>query len=1099
MPEIYALLAGVNDYTPNVGKLNGCLNDVDAFEAYIQKYFPDQSHVLTLKDSAASYQGIIDGFRTHLSQAKQDDIVIFQFSGHGARWKAAEEFAAYYPDGYDEGLVCWDSRRDPDNPEKFDLADKELGILVSEVASQGQHVLVVLDSCHSGSGTRSVGQPQSCRPRVTHQVETPRPLETYLEKFYSNQLANNQTLATPASRHILLAACERRKQAFETHHQRGFFSKILLDCLDDFGGQISYKDLFLKVRPKVRRQAIQQTPQFEAYHGFNSNAGFMGRDASQGQGSRRFHVNFELSRMKWTAECGALQGMTANPNRLPELTLYNHDHSEPIGTAKPIEINLSKSEIELDFDSPKGKVYQAEISSLPIPPLEIGVSGSPTAIELLQHVQASDHEWIHLQLIEDSGDHFDFQLVADDSRADGPTFLILESETGQIVRGFRGHNEQAAKSILMVLNQIAYWQRMLRLQNDRDLESHRRVPFQFQEVNKSGGDTSRAGSDVRLELAPDGSEVILGNLVTRNTTGQLLYSMVLYFSDKFGMRILDNDEFPPSETERKILLNGDPELELFLERDDPDQSIERFMMVVSSEPIDDLLIEPSFQRSQSSEDPDQILEDIDWGAISAPFQSRGTRFGKQKMKQVKWFTKTIEIQLQKRVGKVTTNQVAKVHDNLSVLSHPQLQANLSLAPIQPMGRSLESPDQFCRALQAQGLELVNFSNARNESISAIEFSDLQHAETLQETPLQLELAASLSEDEWILPVVYDGCSLHVVGESQTTAKAKTLVSVHSLPQPSGQRSVLNAVRLYFFKCYLKKNLSKLYCLELGDSPTAFSLNDRVAKAKNILLLIPGMLSSGEQMLQSLKSSRATPDFSTFANEETLVLSFDYEMVNTPLEESAKLLQSQLLDAGVHQPEKTVCVVGHGTGGLVARWMIEQESGKDFVDEVILLGTPQLGSPFGKIGFAKSATRMLASAALNFLPGIASTVTTLLAYLVKLDGLTVVLEQLDANGDFLKTLNQSDDPGIPYTLVAGDASQTTATHAWTSRILKAIRDSSATQLMFGGVANDLFTSIPSAHYSVARAGVAPTTIVDHCHHFGYLADLDPEPAKIELFR
>ena len=34
------------------------------------------------------------------------------------------------------------------------LADKELSLLLAEVAANGPHVVVILDCCHSGGGTR---------------------------------------------------------------------------------------------------------------------------------------------------------------------------------------------------------------------------------------------------------------------------------------------------------------------------------------------------------------------------------------------------------------------------------------------------------------------------------------------------------------------------------------------------------------------------------------------------------------------------------------------------------------------------------------------------------------------------------------------------------------------------------------------------------------------------------------------------------------------------------------------------------------------------------------------------------------------------------
>src|SRR5207253_1764991 len=107
-----------------------------------------------LIDQQATRQAVIDGFRAHLGRARAGDVVLFYYSGHGSQEGAPPEFWRFEPDRLDETLVCWDSRM----PGRFDLADKELAQLIAEVAEPGPHVLVVLDCCHSGSGTRAAPQ-----------------------------------------------------------------------------------------------------------------------------------------------------------------------------------------------------------------------------------------------------------------------------------------------------------------------------------------------------------------------------------------------------------------------------------------------------------------------------------------------------------------------------------------------------------------------------------------------------------------------------------------------------------------------------------------------------------------------------------------------------------------------------------------------------------------------------------------------------------------------------------------------------------------------------------------------------------------------------
>ena len=104
--NIYALLVGINDYSPAVGKLTGCVNDVDHFHSYLTDHF-DKSRlrIEVLKDADATRPNVIKQFRSHLSKAKADDVVVFQYCGHGARWKSAKAFEQFYPDRIDRKSV----------------------------------------------------------------------------------------------------------------------------------------------------------------------------------------------------------------------------------------------------------------------------------------------------------------------------------------------------------------------------------------------------------------------------------------------------------------------------------------------------------------------------------------------------------------------------------------------------------------------------------------------------------------------------------------------------------------------------------------------------------------------------------------------------------------------------------------------------------------------------------------------------------------------------------------------------------------------------------------------------------------------------------
>ena len=155
MPRnIYALLVGINDYAPDSGVrgLQGCVQDIRTIQAYLEDRVPlENLHLLPpLLNEQATRQAVIDAFRNHLCQAGSDDTVLFYYAGHGSQEDAPEEFWTIEPDCLNETLVCYDSR----NENGLDLADKELAALIGKVAEKNPHIVLILDCCHSGSGTR---------------------------------------------------------------------------------------------------------------------------------------------------------------------------------------------------------------------------------------------------------------------------------------------------------------------------------------------------------------------------------------------------------------------------------------------------------------------------------------------------------------------------------------------------------------------------------------------------------------------------------------------------------------------------------------------------------------------------------------------------------------------------------------------------------------------------------------------------------------------------------------------------------------------------------------------------------------------------------
>jgi hypothetical protein len=132
----YLLTVAINDYKGEQNDLRGCLNDQNAILKLFKGYIPT-----ILRDSSATLSDIKKKLQTIINIAKPGDYVVFHYSGHGTQVidRSGDEM-----DGYDEAICLYDGT----------LIDDEIGAIL-ENALSGVHVLMLSDSCFSGSITRS--------------------------------------------------------------------------------------------------------------------------------------------------------------------------------------------------------------------------------------------------------------------------------------------------------------------------------------------------------------------------------------------------------------------------------------------------------------------------------------------------------------------------------------------------------------------------------------------------------------------------------------------------------------------------------------------------------------------------------------------------------------------------------------------------------------------------------------------------------------------------------------------------------------------------------------------------------------------------------
>jgi hypothetical protein len=387
---VYALLVGINDYVPPINALYGCRNDVRGLEQFLRARVVDRPlEVMTLLDEDATRDNIVEAFRRHLGRAGAGDVALFAFDGHGSEEPAPPEFAALEPSGRLQVLVCVDTGRRVGGRLSRGIADKELAVLIRDVARRGAHVAVILDCCHSGSGTRDpaggVRQwlPRPDRVREEHravvgELALPRELDGFLPGTVDEWTELPRLIdrrwpgaprrsSVPHADHVALSACQSfqvAKEQSDGTQMSGVFTAALLASLEAMGPGATYRELLAATRSHVERRAAEQTPVlYPVVSGGPGDALIL--DGSIQRRAPSFHVTVGPGGLE--VDAGLVHGLRApTSDERFELTCTTVQ-GEMAGQVRVTEVDIGRSRVVPIGWTPSHVAYRAVVSVVPLP------------------------------------------------------------------------------------------------------------------------------------------------------------------------------------------------------------------------------------------------------------------------------------------------------------------------------------------------------------------------------------------------------------------------------------------------------------------------------------------------------------------------------------------------------------------------------------------------------------------------------------------------------------------------------------------------------------------------------------------------------------
>lgn len=1122
-----ALLVGIDDYPAGTSSLQGCVADVDAIERLLTLHRGGDgaAQVLVLRNQAATRQAVVDAFRAQLASADRDDVALFWYSGHGSQQPSSDPGE---PDAKDETLVLADSRIEGGR----DLVDRELGALVTEASAGGAHVVVVLDCCHSGSGTRDLdrlvvrGVParrDAPAPDPSFARSSARPSATPLaaptlavpglagptRPALDVQPSSGWT--PPVGRHVLLAACRSDQTAKErtvAGVRRGVFSAALERALSTARLGLTYRDLVRSAAVLVRDWAEQQDPQLELSLDEDARAHVLAGTLDE----RPRHHLVSHDQAGWTLDAGALQGIptptggsATGATTVLDLFPPGSDpaDSAPIGVARVVRVGPASSRVE---PTPRASdagattldehaAYPAVVTAWPAPRTAVRVDGGPD--DAVQQLLAAS---LDLRAV---GPDEAVQLAIE---VTGAGYRVVD-ERRQV-----GVDAPTAKGAIEIASHVSRWYLLRGLDNPGTRIDLDAVRLDLTVRDPTGERQPAPHGEVLMPYLGDTpAEFVLG--VTNGTSARL-YGAILGLSESYA---IDGSPTPGSVATaidpgaRLASFGGRPvtvEIPEDVWRAGHSRRVDDVVVLVSTSPFDlTSLTQGRLDTSPVRDEGTALADALHAEAFDGLMRTVRTReFGGPATAPVAdWAVLRFSLVADRPlagadVGEGRSALVPGVH----VEPHPALRATARLSSqgfatrdgvgsVVPPGLA-DDPDSV------RGFSFVDTRDGA-EPVDVLTLTDVTGAQSVTRAqPLVITLDVPPGGDHLLVTGSFDGVHLPI-----GRLDGNRLV-ITQLPPEEPVRSLGSAIRLLVTRVVRRVRGGSATVVHLALATAeggVVALTEDVGRIRErlaataggrVLLLVHGIIGDTRGMAESFL---VPPPGSPLADLTfDVVLTFDYENLDTPIDETAGVLRTVLDGVGLGEHGHEVTLVAHSMGGLVSRWMLEQPRLRTpgpspaealHVRRLVTAGTPAGGSPWSRIEDVAitGITFGLNRVAAGFWP--AKALSVLVGALEKAD---TTLDQMRPGSDLLQDLFAAGDPHLRYTVLVGNTSliERPQDAGFVARVVAGLTGllGKAVDLAFLGRDNDVAVATTSGSHIPADRSPSAQVVTVASNHFGYFA-------------
>lgn len=232
--------------------------DADAVQQFLESnvHVP-RDRIINLRNGEANREAIIAALKSlaHERRIASDDPILIYYAGHGSEAKAPTQWEPSGENRKIQMLLPCDFQLDgPIKSRVQGIFDFLFGQLLEDIAAnKSDNITVILDCCHSGSGTRSVSTDKNANTGVRG-FDLPKGYQISTSALESEDSSRGTQAARDDRQkglrsHVLLAACKQGQVAREDSViGHGWFTYLLLRLFSNEGiDKISYREIIQRL------------------------------------------------------------------------------------------------------------------------------------------------------------------------------------------------------------------------------------------------------------------------------------------------------------------------------------------------------------------------------------------------------------------------------------------------------------------------------------------------------------------------------------------------------------------------------------------------------------------------------------------------------------------------------------------------------------------------------------------------------------------------------------------------------------------------------------------------------------------------------------